>query len=378
MELTFNETTPKLTIGKFELTGWDISSMPPKYSNQKAIVFSNDIEDDYIETNLYNLIKHFSIDDFPDSKIEFVIGPYRLGKKIKILEKIPYPFFELKIAIEKEQFKIAFSALQEIGFDDKWNKKWTNEFYFENFSKVLKNNSDDIYVLFDKDMFLSLEVGFKSNSETIEKAVESSIERINKLIKKVEASFNGLTDFFEVLDIWKNKQFQKSESFWHELLKKYSWLLSLIINEPTIMLDDEAYVGGKTIGNKKGNIVDFIFKNELSGNLALVEIKTPQTKLIGRPYRNTYTLSTEFTGSINQLLNYKDCFVKNYYSLNNNESLFDLISPNSYLIIGNQEELNKSEKECFELYRKNLNGITIITFDELFEKAFFILKMINN
>lgn len=378
MKLTFDKTIPKLTFDKFELTGWDVSSMPPKYPNQDAIVFSNDVDDKYIETNLYELIKHLTINDFVNSKIEFIISPYLLGNEPKILEKLPYPFFELKVGIEQHNFKIILNALQDIGYDENWDKKWTNEFYFENFSKALKDNNE-IQISFDKDMFLSLEISYKSDSKNVEDAVEKTLEKVTELIKKVEATFNGLSGFFEVLDIWKNKKTQKSEIFWHKLLKKYSWLLSLIINEPTIMLDDEAYVGGKTIQNKKGNVIDFIFKNQLSDNLALIEIKTPQAKLIGKSYRNTFTLSSELTGSINQLLNYKDSFQKNYYSINNNsDTQFDLISPSSYLIIGNQENLTKPEKECFELYRKNLNGITIITFNELFEKAFFILNMMNN
>jgi len=378
MKLTFDKTIPKLTIREHEIIGWDTSSMPSKYSNPKAIVFSNDLDNDFLEKNFYELIKHYTIDDFPDSRIELLIDPIRIGYEPKILENVPYPFFSFKVGIENQQFIISFKALQEIGYDENWDKKWTNEFYFDNFSKVLKDDND-LKISYDKDMFLSLELCLEVSEKKIEDAVNKAIYRVKEVIDKVESSINGLSDFFEVLDVWKKKKTHKNELFWHNLLKKYSWLLSLIINEPTIIFEDEAYIGGKSIQNKNGNVIDFIYKNKLSNNVALIEIKTPQTKLIGRAYRNTYTLSSDLTGSINQLLNYKDSFQKNYYSLNNNSSsTFNLISPNSYLIIGNQENLSKEEKECFELYRKNLNGITIITFDELFEKTFFVLNMISN
>lgn len=378
MQLSFNKTTPILTLGEFKLYGWDTNKMPSKYSNQNAIVFSNDGNDPYIEKNLFEIIKNYSITDFPDANIEILIEPIHLNNEPEILKRIPYPFTGLKIGIKEEAFMIAFDLIQEIGFpDNDWNKKWTQEFYFDSFIKVIKHEKE-VKIKYNTEDFFTLEIILLVKEKTINGALEFGIKKINEIINKVEYSINGLSGFFEAIEIWKDKKIIKDEFFWHTLLKKYSWLLSLIINEPAIIVENEAYIGGKSIKNNQGNVIDFVYQSKLTNNLALIEIKTPQTKIIGKKYRSTYSLSSELTGSINQLLNYKDSFQKNFYSLvHNSNSSFNLISPNCYLIIGNQESMSKSEKECFELYRKNLANTTIITFDELFEKAFFVLTMIQ-
>ncbi len=55
------------------------------------------------------------------------------------------------------------------------------------------------------------------------------------------------------------------------------------------------------ISNKKVNIVSYTHKNNLTGNLVLVEIKKPKTSLLGKNNRNTYSISSELTGAINQI-----------------------------------------------------------------------------
>lgn len=377
MILTFEKTQPILKIKSKTLLGWKTDNMPENYPNKKALVFSNCVEDKFIEQNLFELLKGYSLSDFPNRNIEFLIEPYSANVTSKILKKVPYPFTGLKIALSGSNFSITFDLIQDFVFEEGWDKKWTNEFYFDSFAKLIKSNKE-IKITYRKDDFLSLDISFIVSAESIEQAVNIAIEKLKDTIVKVECSINGLGEFFDAIEVWKEQRIEKKEVFWHRLLKKYSWLLSLIINEPAIILENEAYVGGKSLKNDGGNVIDFIYQNKLSKNVALIEIKTPHTTILGKKYRNTYTLSPEFTGAVNQLLNYRDNFQKNYYTLKHNSDLqFTLIAPNAYLIIGSHELMNKGEKDCFELYRKNLSNITIITFDELFEKAFFVLTMMQ-
>jgi hypothetical protein len=83
------------------------------------------------------------------------------------------------------------------------------------------------------------------------------------------------------------------------------------------------------------------------------------------------------SGSINQLLSYKDTIQKDYYGLiSNSQSKFELINPKCILICGNLKDSLKNEehKSSFELFRKNLKDIEIITYDELFSKIEILLK----
>ncbi len=61
--------------------------------------------------------------------------------------------------------------------------------------------------------------------------------------------------------------------------------------------------GGKSIENHGGNEADFIFRNEATSNVAIIEIKKPDIHLLGRPYRGqSYSLSLDVSGAVNQVL----------------------------------------------------------------------------
>jgi hypothetical protein len=130
-------------------------------------------------------------------------------------------------------------------------------------------------------------------------------------------------------------------------------------------------VGGRTFSGIGEKISDFLVKNNLTNNTALIEIKTPSTKLLNKKaYRESvYGPSQEFSGSINQLLDQKYKFQKEIVSLKGNSRIYDLesYSVNCVLIIGKTPE-EIDQKKSFELFRGNSKDIEIITFDELLEK----------
>jgi hypothetical protein len=52
----------------------------------------------------------------------------------------------------------------------------------------------------------------------------------------------------------------------------------------------------------------------------------------------------------------------------------DTINPKLILVIGNTGQLaNQSQKISFELFRRGQNDLEILTFDEIFERAKFIV-----
>lgn len=116
---------------------------------------------------------------------------------------------------------------------------------------------------------------------------------------------------------------------------------------------------------------DFLVKNNLTDNTALIEIKTPNTQLLSKnPYRGSvYTPSPYFSGSINQILDQKYRFQQEICQKKANTRTDDLesYSVNCLLIIGKTPE-EPDQKKSFELFRGNSKNIEIITFDELLEK----------
>lgn len=160
-----------------------------------------------------------------------------------------------------------------------------------------------------------------------------------------------------------------------------SIILSQVFSYPIILLEDSAYTGGKKIDNTGGNLVDFLLTNNLSQNTALVEIKTPKTKLLGSLYRNgIYNISTEITGAILQISNYKDSFTKDYHRLNSeSEKNFYAFNPQCMIIAGTWETeiIDPIQRKSFELFRNGLKDIQLITYDELFRKIQILIELLE-
>lgn len=171
-----------------------------------------------------------------------------------------------------------------------------------------------------------------------------------------------------------------SEEFWQStVFKENQWVLAQIFSTPCTIYEDKAYVGGKSMSNRDGNVCDFIYQNELSQNIALIEIKTPCTPIIGNSYRATYSFSSEMSGAINQVLNYKDSLTKEFYSLQSKSSpRFEVFNPKCVVIIGRISAMEVDEVAAFERFRNSLNNVTVVTFDELYTRITGLITMLSN
>lgn len=153
------------------------------------------------------------------------------------------------------------------------------------------------------------------------------------------------------------------------MFKDNQWILSQLFATPCTILDDKAYVGGKGIDNQRGKLVDFLYQNIISDNVALIEIKTPKTKIIHKEYRQSYSFTDEMSGSINQVINYRNSLIENYNSIRSNSvKEFKVFSPKCIVIIGKIIDMNSNEIGAFESYRHSLNNIEIITYDEILQR----------
>ena len=161
-----------------------------------------------------------------------------------------------------------------------------------------------------------------------------------------------------------------SEEFWQTtVFKENQWVLAQVFACPCTIFAEKAYVGGKSINNRGGNLCDFIYQNSLSQNVALIEIKTPCTEIIGNQYRGTFSFSYELSGAVNQVLNYRDNLTKEYYAISHNSNEpFEVLSPKCVVVIGKMASLTSTQIAAFENFRNNMNNVTIITFDELYER----------
>lgn len=183
-------------------------------------------------------------------------------------------------------------------------------------------------------------------------------------------SLIGMARIRKALEIWQEEKENDNEEFWQKCFNESPWILCHATSFPVIFFKGKAYVGGKSIDNKNGNILDFLYKNRLTENSVLIEIKTPMTEILNKKYRNnSYSISEDLSGGINQLLSYRDSLMKESSNLlQKSKEDLKVYYPRCILLIGNySREINDENKRfSFESFRGELKNVEVITYDELF------------
>ncbi|PKH90955.1 MULTISPECIES: Shedu immune nuclease family protein [unclassified Pseudoalteromonas] len=184
-----------------------------------------------------------------------------------------------------------------------------------------------------------------------------------------------------------------NEGLWQKYFEKNPWIFGYGLGYIFLSgLDDrklEQVVQGFSVVSH-GKRVDALMKTKgIISNLCFIEIKTHATDLLEtKPYRSgCWAPSKELAGAIAQVQGTVASAVENLSSkitpndkVGNptGEEIFNY-QPKSYLVIGSMDEfvsdngVNKDKLRSFELLRKNTSNPEIITFDELYERARFIV-----
>jgi hypothetical protein len=248
--------------------------------------------------------------------------------------------------------------------------------------ELLANESQLRDVLQDEDAISTLLGGLITWISSNERAVAAA--RLDGI------SLEDLQQFDAVLGLARLQRFcreldenaqNSDEGYWQNTFNLNGWVIAQLYAVPFMLIQSQVYVGGKLVTNRMGNTADFLFENEISGNVVLVENKTPATPLLGDPYRNNvFTISEDVSGGLVQILNARQSLIQNYATLATDEMASRRpLSPRGLLVIGSTEQLHDhSRKSSFELFRSNQREIDIVTFDELRRKAELLVNLIQN
>ena len=220
----------------------------------------------------------------------------------------------------------------------------------------------------DKDKKAIIEL-FKSLSLKTDFLTEESLAKTKEIVdnKYIQETLKGYKDLMNL-----TTDGESLERRWQKFLKLHSWIFSSIFAQPVILYRDEAYVGGKTLDNKNGKFNDFLIKNSLSNNVSFLEIKTHKTKLLEKTaYRgdDVFSATKDITGCINQVLNQRDNFQKEFYTTKGKtKEDFETFNSKCVVLIGSIKNLTEKQQYSFELFRSNSRDVEIMTFDELQKK----------
>jgi hypothetical protein len=116
----------------------------------------------------------------------------------------------------------------------------------------------------------------------------------------------------------------------------------------------------------------------------LVEIKTPKTSLIqgSTEIRNgAWSLSKNLTDALSQIEANIDTWAKQGSTQQDNRDRLEkdniyTVQPKGILVIGSLNDVasERSKRDTFQRFRKSIHGVDIITFDELYKRASFIVE----
>jgi len=182
---------------------------------------------------------------------------------------------------------------------------------------------------------------------------------------------------------------QGEETIWHHFLKSNDWIIGLNIDIKFIrdLLSKQkiGYEDSKGVGSPEVDLLG------ISYFTTLIELKTSKSKIFKekkttKSRANTWDFSEEFIEAYSQILaqrseisEYKD--IKDVSGNIIDTKKNRILDPKSVLIIGNRNEefphIRNSEfdmkSDCFERMRRDSRNIEIVTYDELFERAFHIV-----
>lgn len=207
--------------------------------------------------------------------------------------------------------------------------------------------------------------------ESLGKLTDGDLGNLNNLISLVKIR--------NILKIWDDNNENYDEEFWQNVFNENSWVLSQVFSASYIKIGNKFYCGGKEDNNSGGIIGDFLYQNELTGNIAFIEIKTPDENiLVGNPYRgrnndgeNTiYSIKEELSGAINQVLNQRKSYLKQFREENGR-----YLDNSKCVVIAGIIPGDDLEKKSFDLFRNSQREVEIITYDELFKRINCILQL---
>ena len=174
---------------------------------------------------------------------------------------------------------------------------------------------------------------------------------------------------------------KRTESDWQIFFNENPFIFSMAFNYPVILLGDQVSVGGKKFNKKGEKIADFMVRNKLTDNVALFEIKVPHVNMLSKRTISDgiYVPSSKMVGAVAQVLDQKQKLESNIAQLkyNSNVSNIETHAVRCCVLIGKIPE-NDDKRRSFEIYRKNLINVEVITYDEILENLKQLRKFLNS
>jgi hypothetical protein len=290
-------------------------------------------------------------------------------------------------SVEIDRLYFFLKCIKEVDFpnDNRFNIKDTE------LSKMLLN-SDQAYKL------------IADNFEILQDALNNNItpkDLINFGYRKNQLDifdkFLNMNGYFQTYKDEVKRELNKDitdEGIWQRFFEKNTWILGYgldyIFNSELHSKKLEQITSGSNFFSK-GKRIDALLKSQGAINsLCFCELKLNSDILLKQvkdPYRGeSWQISDALSGAIAQVQRTVHKAIKDFATKTEikdeqdnltGENLY-LYDPKAFILIGNLNEfiidgkINETKFSSFEMFRKNLRNIEILTYDELYQRAFYI------
>lgn len=209
----------------------------------------------------------------------------------------------------------------------------------------------------------------KAEVDQLAKTEPANLLSLKESIER--ATLDGIVGKFEFLMSKKT-----SEKDWQDFFNTNSFILGLAFAYPVFIVGKEAHVGSATIRGDGAKITDFLFAQRLTGNLAVLEIKTPECEILGKAYRgkppsvhSVHSMHGNLTGAIAQVLDQRSRLQTEFINIAWTNKWHEF-SPHAIhcILIAGITPTTPEGKKSFDLFRHANKDVVIITFDELLMK----------
>jgi len=176
-----------------------------------------------------------------------------------------------------------------------------------------------------------------------------------------------------------------SEPQWQNFFADNTWIFGYGLDYRFLsILQKEAAVSDSDIDGKHTVNSDFLLGS--TDFTVLVELKRPDTPLFdtNRNRSKSWRLSQYLMHAVSQILAQKAAWEVKSSQINFDENGYPIIQktsdPKSILVIGRKDKIDGNPRDheiklrTFELYRRDSRNVEILTYDELYERAHYIVN----
>lgn len=241
------------------------------------------------------------------------------------------------------------------------------------FSLVSKDEAEIIGALSGRDhqsiINIAKQIISSSGASLTQKDVDILLKRKEKLMEFLQ----GLSNYAD------------NEGWWQDFFENNKWIFGYGLNYEILrQRQSQPNYGGTRVDGTGGQRGDNLMSTMGDLNFTvLVEIKTPNTHLLQgtQEIRNgAWSLSKNLTDAVSQIQANVYAWEKQGSEQPENKDSLEgesvyTVKPKGIIVIGNLKQFGviRHKRETFQRFRKSMHGIDIITFDELYKRAKFIV-----